>query len=307
MPDPDHFAALGIPVGSSIPVIKRAYHKLALRLHPDKNKDPGPGDKFKTVTHAYEVLIGKAQDTPSVGAGTSTQTQTFNYSAFRPSTATFNSTHGLNRQFADFVAGFHFQTSTGTFGTGVRSSFAYTTANARKRKRDDEPKRPLPPPPAIEHELYCTLEQLARGCKRHLSVKSNVFSKSGAPSIKVRRLVVSVEPGSLPGEKLKYSKIGSQREPGGDPSGVIVTLRLQDDGPLALEGRNFVFFVHMTSRELSHYRLNIIDPRGEAVKKQILGPICSGTEHILHGRGMPSPKPGIPSGDLIVRFVRQRK
>ncbi len=37
--------------------IKKAYHRLALLYHPDKNKDPQATEKFQKVSYAYEILI----------------------------------------------------------------------------------------------------------------------------------------------------------------------------------------------------------------------------------------------------------
>lgn len=50
------YKILGVEKGASEDEIKKAYRKLALRLHPDKCKDAGAEDAFKKVGEAFSVL-----------------------------------------------------------------------------------------------------------------------------------------------------------------------------------------------------------------------------------------------------------
>lgn len=52
----DYYQALGVSKSASVDEIKRAYRKLALQYHPDKNKTKEGEIKFKEVTKAYEIL-----------------------------------------------------------------------------------------------------------------------------------------------------------------------------------------------------------------------------------------------------------
>jgi DnaJ-class molecular chaperone len=52
----DYYKVLGVTKSSSADEIKRAYRKLALQYHPDRNKSKEGEKKFKEVTQAYEIL-----------------------------------------------------------------------------------------------------------------------------------------------------------------------------------------------------------------------------------------------------------
>jgi len=53
----DYYEVLGIARSASADEIKKAYRKLAIQYHPDKNPDnPAAEDKFKEAAEAYEIL-----------------------------------------------------------------------------------------------------------------------------------------------------------------------------------------------------------------------------------------------------------
>lgn len=52
----DYYEVLGVERGAEPDAIKKAYRKLAIQFHPDRNKDAGAEEKFKEVSEAYAVL-----------------------------------------------------------------------------------------------------------------------------------------------------------------------------------------------------------------------------------------------------------
>lgn len=77
----DYYEVLGVPKGADDKEIKKAYRRIAMKYHPDRNSDdPKADDKFKEATEAYEVLMssekraaydqyGHAGVDPQMGAG----------------------------------------------------------------------------------------------------------------------------------------------------------------------------------------------------------------------------------------------
>lgn len=57
MPKKDYYEILGVPRNATTEEIKKAYRKLAMEYHPDRN--PGnkeAEEKFKEITEAYQIL-----------------------------------------------------------------------------------------------------------------------------------------------------------------------------------------------------------------------------------------------------------
>ena len=52
----DYYEVLGVGRSASEDEIRKAYRRLALQFHPDRNKEAGAADQFKEVAEAYAIL-----------------------------------------------------------------------------------------------------------------------------------------------------------------------------------------------------------------------------------------------------------
>lgn len=52
----DYYIILGIEKDSPVEDIRKAYRKLSLKIHPDKNNAPGSEEAFKALSNAFQCL-----------------------------------------------------------------------------------------------------------------------------------------------------------------------------------------------------------------------------------------------------------
>jgi molecular chaperone DnaJ len=81
----DYYEVLGVDKKASKDDIKKAYRKLALQFHPDRNQDKEAEAMFKEATEAYDILMddGKRSQYDQFGFGG------LNQSGFRPNPANY--------------------------------------------------------------------------------------------------------------------------------------------------------------------------------------------------------------------------
>ncbi len=140
----DYYEVLSVVRTSTKVEIDRAYRKLAIKYHPDSNRDdPDATTKFKEVSEAYEVL--------------SDPDKRARYDQFGH--AGVNGQAGGGPQFTDFGdLGDLFGDMFGDFFGGGRSS--RRSGGKRVRRGSD-----------LRCDLTLTLEEAARGCSKEVSFR----------------------------------------------------------------------------------------------------------------------------------------
>jgi len=80
----NYYEILGLSKDSTDADLKKAYRKLALAFHPDKNKTPGASEAFKAIGNAYAVLSdeGKRRRYDLYGSDEEQQTARSSSSSF---------------------------------------------------------------------------------------------------------------------------------------------------------------------------------------------------------------------------------
>jgi curved DNA-binding protein len=219
----DYYQILGVPRGASDAELKKAYRKLAMQYHPDRNpgKEKWANEKFKKINEAYGVLgdlekrkqydqfgtVGKVGDIFGSDATKST---------FGDSMRDFGEA-GLGYDFLDSVFG--------EILRGQRSSFSfktYSSPGGRVRFRTG-PKTFInldeilgeaqkAQPQDVRYELTITADEAAKGTRKR-------FTRKG------KRLEVNIPPGIKPGKVVKLRN--ARQITDGQPGDILVKIKVK--------------------------------------------------------------------------------
>jgi molecular chaperone DnaJ len=144
----DYYERLGVPRDADAETIKKAYRKLAMDYHPDRNDSPDAEENFKRVTEAYEVL----RDPEKRGL----------YDRYGEAGVK----RGMGGGAAGGFGGFDFADAFDVFmrefgGMGFGDLFGGGRQRARGPRRGSD----------LKLRLKITLEEAARGVERNVKVK----------------------------------------------------------------------------------------------------------------------------------------
>ena len=335
----DYYKVLGVAKGASDDELKKAYRKLALKFHPDKNHAPGAEEKFKEIGEAYDVLSdprkkqiydqcgeeglknGGAgpQSSSGMGGGMGGMGGMPNfggasYSYHGDPKATFAQFFGTSDPFASFGGGFGKQGGGGPedmdidFGSlfgGMGGMGGMGGGGGGGMRGGPQPRRKQQrvQDATIEKEVFVTLEEIMTGCEKKMKISRKIYGEDGTIRSEDKVLKISVKPGWKSGTKITFSKEGDQ-VPGKVPADIAFIIRDKPHSLFTRDGANLQFVYKVPLREAlcgSVVQVPTLDGRKVGVNctGEILKPGCTKR---LAGYGLPLPKEPSKRGDLIVKF-----
>lgn len=318
----DYYRILGIKKGSTDDDIKKAYRKLALKYHPDKNHTPEAESMFKEIAEAYEVLSDKKKrdiydaygEEGLKGGGTDSHTQdggNFTYTFHGDPRATFAQFFGSSNPFATLFNHndngthiFNFDSdqmmgldpfSNMGFGTDRMGSFFGNQTGAHRKTKERDP--------PIEHDLFVSLEEVMSGCEKKLKISRKVIRPDGKSSKEDKILIVNVKPGWKSGTRITFPQEGDQYVDK-IPADVIFIIRDRPHAVFKRDGSNLKFLANITLRQaLCGCVVSVPTLNGDNLTLSLVNEVVKPTTvKVLPGYGLPYPKDPAKKGDLIVDF-----
>jgi len=288
----DYYNILGIDKKAGASEIKKAYHKLALKYHPDKTEgDKALEDKFKKISEAYAVLSDPEKRNQYDTYGSADFQQRFSQEdIFR------------NFDLGDILKGFGFN---GSRGGGFSSAFG--GGGQRGGQRGGMGGNPFfqnmggggfgqqQQPPGkgkdIEYEIPLTLHEIINGTQKTITINQGGTAKA---------IQVKIPKGLTRGKKIRLAGKGEINPHGGPPGNLYIKSNPISSDGYTIEGNDILLSKQiLLTQALLGDTIEVQTPDGMAINLKL----PAGTNHKAKMR---IPKHGIPQikgngcGDLFV-------
>jgi len=281
----DYYETLGVARNANADELKRAFRKLAMQYHPDRNSEPGAEAQFKEINEAYEVLSdpekrkrydelgadwerGPQQPPPGWGRGGGGQ----GFGGFE------NGGGFTGTGFSDFFEQFF----GGAAGRGGAQGFpGFGGQQAPSRGSD------------IEADLLVTIEETLHGAKKKISFRRD--GKSDVETYEVR-----IPKGVREGQKIR---LAGQGEAGrrGQAGDLYLIVRFERHPDYTIDGSDLIYDLEVPVwQAVLGDNLSIPTPDGP-VRLKI--PDCSQPERKFRIKGRGLPTGPTTRGDFYVRLV----
>jgi curved DNA-binding protein len=278
----DYYKLLGLKKDATSDEIKKAYRKLAMKYHPDKNKgDKAAEEKFKQISEAYAVLSDKEKRQ---------QYDQFGASGFRQRFSQEDIFRGFD--FSDIFREFGFSGGRNAArggpqfsffqGFGGRDPFGAGSGGHAQMKGAD-----------VVYELPLLLREVATGTQKTISIQRGN---------RVEKVSVTIPRGMVHGKKLRLAGKGNASPYGGPPGDLYIKASVLKDPLFQVDGCDLTIIrkIRLTEALLG---TNVTVPTLEG--KELSLKIPAGTNHKtkmrLAGHGLPKMKGG-GNGDLLVQL-----
>lgn len=278
----DFYDALGVSRTASTDEIQRAYRKLARRLHPDVNSDPGAEERFKEVSEAYQVL--------------SDPDQRRKYDRFG---ADFRRVPDDVDERARTGGRPRYTTSAGQEAGGFEGIDIEDLLSGLFRGRGGGG----PVPGADQQsELELTVEEAYRGGRKHLTL-----SGSGQ-----RGYDVTIPPGVVDGQRIRLAGQGGRGSGNAASGDLYLVVRIKPHRRYRLSGRDIHIDLPVSPWEAALGATVPVTTPGGEVKVRVAPGTSTGRRLRLRGEGMPNPqgKPGdlyAEVGVMVPKRLGQRE
>lgn len=305
----DYYAILGVPRDASEADIKKAFHDLARRYHPDVAKDKrGAEEKFKEANEAYEVLgdpekrrrydeLGSRwQSAQAYGTPRGRQGAPWDETASDDHEFHFGGT-GFSDFFERFFGGASQQ------DRGFAPGFDFETDETPFSQRRPGGRRKTPRPVEgddLSGDLLVTLEESLNGATRDVSVRFP-DPETGEPVERTYR--ARIPRGIQDGQTIRLAGAGRPGANGGAPGDLLLRARFARHPDFRPQGANLYCDLDLAPWEAVLGASVTLRTLGRPVSLRVPPGTQAGQQLRLRGHGLPTGE-GSSRGDLyaVVRI-----